>query len=79
MKRPWSSTVTIFLPARWRCFRQVFPWDAGHEPGPESGQDLVEYALIAALLALAALTLSRALPSALGSIYNAVGSTLTVS
>ncbi len=42
----------------------------------ESGQDLVEYALIAALLALAAVTTMSSLGVAINSAFSKIGSTL---
>lgn len=43
----------------------------------ESGQDLIEYALVAGLLALAAVVAMRGLSNTIGNAFNAVGSTLT--
>jgi pilus assembly protein Flp/PilA len=43
----------------------------------ESGQDLIEYALVAALIALGALTGMKTLANDIGSAFNSVGSSLT--
>ncbi len=43
----------------------------------DSGQDLIEYALVAALIALGALVGMKALATDIGSAFNMVGSTLT--
>lgn len=43
----------------------------------ESGQDLIEYALIAALLALGAVTAMKTLSNTIGSAFNTIGRTLT--
>lgn len=42
----------------------------------QSGQDLIEYALIAALIALVAITGLNGLASSIGSEYNKIGSDL---
>lgn len=42
----------------------------------ESGQDLIEYALIAALIALAAVTAMKTLANNIGSEFNTVGSSV---
>ena len=43
----------------------------------DSGQDLIEYALVAALIALGALAGMRTLASDIGTAFNTVGSTLS--
>ncbi len=43
----------------------------------DSGQDLIEYALVAALIALGALAGMKALATDLGSAFSAVGTALT--
>jgi pilus assembly protein Flp/PilA len=43
----------------------------------DSGQDLIEYALVAALIALGALTGMKTLANDIGNAFNSVGSTLT--
>ncbi|HZC43439.1 MAG TPA: Flp family type IVb pilin [Acidobacteriaceae bacterium] len=43
----------------------------------ESGQDLIEYALVAALIALGALTGMKALADDIGTLFNTVGTNLT--
>lgn len=45
----------------------------------ESGQDLIEYALVAALIALGAAASMRVLASSIGSALSTVGSRLTAS
>jgi pilus assembly protein Flp/PilA len=42
----------------------------------DSGQDLVEYALIAALIALAAIASMRSLSNKISNEFNTIGSTL---
>ena len=42
----------------------------------ESGQDLIEYALIAALIALGAIVAMGSLSNKIGSEFNAIGSSL---
>lgn len=42
----------------------------------DSGQDLIEYALIAALVALAAITAMKGLSNKISSEFNTVGSSL---
>ena len=43
----------------------------------DSGQDLIEYALVAALVALGSVTAMRGLATSLSSTFNGVGSALT--
>jgi pilus assembly protein Flp/PilA len=43
----------------------------------ESGQDLIEYALIAAIIALGAITTMTGLSNNIGSAFSTVGSKLT--
>ncbi len=43
----------------------------------ESGQDLIEYALVAALIGLGAVTSMRTFANAIGNAFGAVGNTLT--
>ena len=43
----------------------------------DSGQDLIEYALVAALIALGALVGMKTLANDIGDAFNTVGSTLT--
>ncbi len=43
----------------------------------DSGQDLIEYALVAALIGLGAVAGMKALSSDIGTAFNSVGSTLT--
>lgn len=43
----------------------------------DSGQDLIEYALVAALIALGALVGMKTLANSIGSAFNSVGSSLT--
>lgn len=42
----------------------------------ESGQDLIEYALIAALIALVAITAMKSLDTKIGNEFNKVGNSL---
>jgi pilus assembly protein Flp/PilA len=43
----------------------------------ESGQDLIEYALVAALVGLGAVAAMRGLSNTIGNNFNAVGNSLT--
>ncbi len=43
----------------------------------DSGQDLIEYALIAALIALGAVTGMKALATVIGTTFSTIGSNLT--
>jgi pilus assembly protein Flp/PilA len=43
----------------------------------ESGQDLIEYALVAALVGLGAIVAMRGLSNAIGNSFNGVGNALT--
>ncbi len=43
----------------------------------ESGQDLIEYALVAALVGLGAIAAMRVLSNAIGNSFNGVGNALT--
>jgi pilus assembly protein Flp/PilA len=43
----------------------------------ESGQDLIEYALVAGLLGLATVATLKNLASNVGTVFSAVGTTLT--
>jgi pilus assembly protein Flp/PilA len=45
----------------------------------ESGQDLIEYALVAALVGLGAVTALKGLSAKISASFNSVGSTLTSS
>ena len=43
----------------------------------ESGQDLIEYALVAALVGLGAVAAMKGLSNAIGNTFNGVGNSLT--
>lgn len=43
----------------------------------DSGQDLIEYALVAGLIGLGAITAMQGLATKIGTAFNTVGSTLT--
>ena len=43
----------------------------------ESGQDLIEYALVAALVGLGAVASMRILANSIGNTFNSVGTSLT--
>ena len=43
----------------------------------ESGQDLIEYALVAALIALGAMTSMKAVSTAIGTEFSKIGAALT--
>lgn len=43
----------------------------------ESGQDLIEYALVAALIGLGAVASMKSLATTIGSAFTTIGSTLT--
>ena len=43
----------------------------------DSGQDLIEYALVAALVGLGAVAAMKGLSNSLGSTFNGVGNSLT--
>ena len=43
----------------------------------ESGQDLIEYALVAALVGLGAVAAIRGLANSIGNTFNSVGNSLT--
>jgi len=43
----------------------------------ESGQDLIEYALVAALLGLGAVTAMKSLSTNIGTAFTAIGTSLT--
>ncbi len=43
----------------------------------ESGQDLIEYALVAALIAFAAVTAMKGLATSINSAFSVIGSNLT--
>ena len=43
----------------------------------DSGQDLIEYALIAALIGVAAISGMRVLKNAIGNSFNSIGNSLT--
>jgi pilus assembly protein Flp/PilA len=45
----------------------------------ESGQDLIEYALVAALVGLSAVVSMKSLSTAIGSAFSNIGTTLTSS
>ena len=45
----------------------------------ESGQDLIEYALVAALVGLGAVTATSSLATSIGSTFTSIGTTLTSS
>ena len=45
----------------------------------ESGQDLIEYALVAALVGLGAVGSMKSLDNAIGNAFNGVGNSLTAS
>ena len=47
--------------------------------GDESGQDLIEYALVAALIGLGATAGMRVLATTIGSAFTSIGSRLTTS
>ena len=43
----------------------------------ESGQDLIEYALLAAFIGLGAVAAMRSVASGIGTVFSSVGTTLT--
>lgn len=43
----------------------------------ESGQDLIEYALVAAIVALGAITSMKGLANTIGNTFNTIGTTLS--
>jgi pilus assembly protein Flp/PilA len=43
----------------------------------DSGQDLIEYALVAALIGIAAVSAMRVLSNTIGNTFNSVGNSLT--
>jgi pilus assembly protein Flp/PilA len=43
----------------------------------ESGQDLIEYALVAALIALGSVAVLKGLSNSIGTSFNGVGTSLT--
>ena len=43
----------------------------------ESGQDLIEYALVAALVGLGAVAAMRGLTNSIGNTFNGIGTSLT--
>jgi pilus assembly protein Flp/PilA len=43
----------------------------------DSGQDLIEYALVAALIGIAAVSAVRVLSNTIGNTFNSVGNSLT--
>ena len=45
----------------------------------ESGQDLIEYALVAALVGLGAVAAMKGLSNSIGNTFNGVGTSLTTS
>jgi pilus assembly protein Flp/PilA len=45
----------------------------------DSGQDLIEYALVAALVGLGAVTALRSLTNSIGNSFNKIGTTLAAS
>jgi pilus assembly protein Flp/PilA len=45
----------------------------------ESGQDLIEYALVAALVGLGAVAAMKGLSNNIGNAFNSIGSTLSTS
>ena len=45
--------------------------------GDESGQDLIEYALVAAFLGLGTVATMKGLATSLGTLFGSVGTTLT--
>jgi pilus assembly protein Flp/PilA len=55
------------------------PLGFAHLLQDESGQDLIEYALLAALIGLAATTAMKGLATKISGSFNSVGSTLTSS
>jgi pilus assembly protein Flp/PilA len=48
-----------------------------HLLSDESGQDLIEYALVAALVGLGAVAAMRGLANNIGNTFNSVGNSLT--
>ncbi len=43
----------------------------------ESGQDLIEYALVAAIVALGAISSMKSLATTIGTTFNSIGTTLS--
>jgi pilus assembly protein Flp/PilA len=60
-----AKLASVALAASWRSLAD------------ESGQDLIEYVLIAALLSLSAITVLKGLGSSVSSGYNSISSNLT--
>jgi pilus assembly protein Flp/PilA len=63
--KPWEGAMNDLK----QLFSEVL-WD-------ESGQDLIEYALVAALIALGATAAMRTLATTIGSAFASVGARLT--
>jgi pilus assembly protein Flp/PilA len=62
---------TLFHPVRMKTKKLIdFMTD-------ESGQDLIEYALVAALIGLAAVTAMKGLSTKIGSAFTTIGTDLT--
>jgi pilus assembly protein Flp/PilA len=59
------------------CSPFVFRRQFAHLYHDESGQDLIEYALLAALIGLAAATSMKGLATKISGAFTSIGSTLT--
>ena len=56
-----------------RNYKQIF----ANVLNDESGQDLIEYALVAAVIALGAVTAMTSLAGSIGNAFNSIGTKLT--
>jgi pilus assembly protein Flp/PilA len=64
-RRHLAKLASVAFTASWRFLSD------------ESGQDMIEYVLVAALLSLAAITASNSLGTSISSAYNSISSNLT--
>ena len=75
-KRPMYPKNTLFAPSEisdMKTFRTLLL----NLLRDESGQDLIEYALVAGLIGLGAVVAMQGLATKVGTAFNSVGSTLT--
>jgi pilus assembly protein Flp/PilA len=69
MAKPWDSGASAMKTSSITRLAQSLLVD-------ESGQDLIEYALIAALIALGAIVAMKSLSNKISNEFNTIGSTL---
>jgi len=77
-KLPFPDRLAGFVHPTGRLKKAIVPVFQ-HLLRDESGQDLIEYALVAAVVGLGAVTALKGLSNVIGNTFNKIGTTLAAS